>query len=63
MKIDFTPDILSQLIEQAQFEFMAWCWTMVVIIAFAVVMIVREDVSRRRRNDVLFYVGRKGGRR
>lgn len=57
MKLDLDQEKLAWLLENTQFEFQVWCWAMVFILLFSVIVILREPKSRRqrRRDDVLHF--------
>ena len=49
MWLSIDLDFLSDLIEQSRFEFTVWLWTMILMLAFALVMIGIEHIKSRRR--------------
>jgi hypothetical protein len=56
MKFDLDQEKLAWLLENTQYEFRIWCWSLALMLALAVVLIARDSRrSRRRRDDVLHY--------
>ena len=56
-KIELDQEKLAWLLENTQYEFRVWCWSVALMLALAVVLIARDShrSRRRRREDVLHY--------